>query len=90
MCALSDIMSHNVPLFSPVPLSFLSHTFQSFIQSLFLPIRKLEEIEKMLSDAEDKQRQIVDQSNAEVHQLTQQLQSQKSETERLKVIYRST
>ena len=44
----------------------------------------------MLSDAEDKQRQIVDQSNAEVHQLTQQLQSQKSETERLKVIYRST
>ena len=47
--------------------------------------RRLTEIEKMLTDAEDKQRQITDQSNADNHVKNQQIQQLKSEHERVKV-----
>ena len=39
----------------------------------------------MLTDAEDKQRQITDQSNADNHIKNQQIQQLKSEHERVKV-----
>lgn len=39
----------------------------------------------MLTDAEDKQRQITDQSNADNHNKNQQIQQLKSEHERIKV-----
>ena len=49
--------------------------------------RRLTEIEKMLTDAEDKQRQITDQSNADNHVKNQQIQQLKSEHERVKVTW---
>ncbi|XP_067941225.1 outer dense fiber protein 2-like [Watersipora subatra] len=45
---------------------------------------RLTEIEKLLAEAEDKQRQITDQSNSENHIKTQQIHQLKSELERTK------